>query len=104
MAIVFDGRKFQVEVVRRRYPDGREHEVEIVRHPAVVVLIPMAEDGRVVLIKQYRAAIERVQAASSRVRTLIPPPAVNAKRKSAACRVTSSGSATGTRRLASATS
>jgi ADP-ribose pyrophosphatase len=59
MAIVFNGRKFQVEVVSRRYPDGREHEVEIVRHPPVVVLIPMEPDGRVVLIKQYRAAIER---------------------------------------------
>jgi ADP-ribose pyrophosphatase len=59
MAIVFDGRKFQVEVVKRRYPDGREHEIEVVRHPAVVVLIPVERDGRVVLIKQYRAAIER---------------------------------------------
>jgi ADP-ribose pyrophosphatase len=59
MAIVFSGRKFQVEVATRRYPDGREHEVEVVRHPAVVVLIPIERDGRVVLIKQYRAAIER---------------------------------------------
>src|SRR5262245_37437635 len=59
MAIVFSGRKFQVEVMKRRYPDGREHEVEVVRHPAVVVLIPIEDDGRVVLIKQYRAAIER---------------------------------------------
>ena len=59
MAIVFSGRKFQVEVAKRRYPDGREHEVEVVRHPAVVVLIPIERDGRVVLIKQYRAAIER---------------------------------------------
>jgi ADP-ribose pyrophosphatase len=59
MAIVFNGRKFAVEVVTRRDPDGREHEVEIVRHPPVVVLIPMEPDGRVVLIKQYRAAIER---------------------------------------------
>jgi len=59
MAIVFSGRKFRVEVTKRRYPDGREHEVEIVRHPPVVVLIPIERDGRVVLIKQYRAAIER---------------------------------------------
>jgi len=59
MAIVFSGRKFQVEVVKRRFPDGREHEVEIVHHPPVVVLIPVEDDGRVVLIKQYRAAIER---------------------------------------------
>jgi|SRR5262245_36358997 len=59
MPIVFSGRKFQVEVLKRRYPDLSEHEVEIVRHPAVVVLIPVETDGRVVLVKQYRAAIER---------------------------------------------
>jgi ADP-ribose diphosphatase len=59
MPIVFSGRAFRVEVATRHYPDGREHEVEVVRHPAVVVLIPVEADGRVVLVKQYRAAIER---------------------------------------------
>jgi ADP-ribose pyrophosphatase len=59
MTIVFKSRVFSVEVDRKRFPDGREHEVAIVRHPPVVVLIPMEADGRVVLIKQYRAPIDR---------------------------------------------
>ena len=59
MAIVFTGRVFSVEVEKRRFPNGRDHQVEIVRHPPAVVVIPIEDDGRIVLIKQYRAAIDR---------------------------------------------
>jgi ADP-ribose pyrophosphatase len=50
---------FSVEVEQHRFPDGREHEVAIVRHPPSVVLIPIADDGCVILIRQYRASIAR---------------------------------------------
>jgi len=56
---IYNGRVFSVEVEQRRFPDGREHEVAIVRHPPSVVLIPVEDDGRVVLIKQYRPALDR---------------------------------------------
>src|SRR4051794_20334275 len=59
MAIVYQGRVFAVEVERRRFPNGTEHEVAIVRHPPSVVLIPIQEDGQVILIRQYRASIDR---------------------------------------------
>jgi len=59
MPIAFKGRVFSVEVEQRRFPDGREHEVAIVRHPPSVVLIPVEADGRVVLITQYRPALDR---------------------------------------------
>ena len=59
MSIVYKGKVFAVEVEKRRFPNGREHEVAIVRHPPSVVLIPVDADGRVILIKQYRAALDR---------------------------------------------
>jgi ADP-ribose pyrophosphatase len=59
MPIVFTGRVFSVEVEKRRFPNGQEHEVAIVRHAPSVVLIPVEADGRVVLIKQYRASVDR---------------------------------------------
>ena len=59
MAIVFKGRVFAVEVDKRRFPNGREHDVEIVRHSASVVLIPIDGDGRIILVKQYRAPLDR---------------------------------------------
>ena len=57
--IVYQGRVFSVEVERARFPNGRELEVAIVRHPPSVVLIPMQDDGQVVLIRQYRHALRR---------------------------------------------
>ena len=59
MDTVYAGRVFSVEVGRRRFPNGQEHEVEIVRHAASVVLIPIQDDGRVVIVKQYRAPLDR---------------------------------------------
>ncbi|MBW8867388.1 MAG: NUDIX hydrolase [Acidobacteria bacterium] len=59
MPIVFTGRVFSVEVDKKRFPNGSEHEVAIVRHAPAVVVIPLEADGRVVLIRQFRAAIDR---------------------------------------------
>ena len=59
MAIVFKGRVFDVEVAEKTFPDGRTHRVEIVRHSPSVVLIPKEDDGRVVLIRQFRAPLDR---------------------------------------------
>jgi ADP-ribose pyrophosphatase len=58
-SVVFKGRVFSVEVERRRFPNGREHEITVVRHPPSVVLIPFDEAGRVVLVRQYRASVDR---------------------------------------------
>ena len=59
MSIVFKGRVFSVEVDRRRFPNGQEHEIAVVRHDPSVVFIPTQDDGRVMLIRQYRASVDR---------------------------------------------
>jgi ADP-ribose pyrophosphatase len=59
MPIVFRGRVFSVEVDRRRFPNGQEHEVQIVRHSPSVVILPMRDDGQVILIRQYRASVDK---------------------------------------------
>ena len=59
MTTVFKGRVFSVETGTRRFPNGQEHDVEIVRHRPCVVLIPVEDDGRIVLVRQYRAPIDR---------------------------------------------
>jgi ADP-ribose pyrophosphatase len=59
MDVVYKGRVFSVEVGRKPFPNGREHEVAIVRHPPSVVLIPVQDDGRVILIRQYRVSVDR---------------------------------------------
>ena len=59
MQTVYEGRVFSVETGRRRFPNGSEHEVEIVRHAPSVVLIPFDGDGRVLIVRQYRAPLDR---------------------------------------------
>jgi ADP-ribose diphosphatase len=60
MQRIYEGKVFSVDVGVRRFPNGTEHRVEIVRHAPSVVLIPFEDDGRVVLIQQYRAPIDRI--------------------------------------------
>jgi ADP-ribose diphosphatase len=56
---VFKGRIFTVTVDRVTVPNGRTVTLDMVRHPGSVVLIPMHDDGRIVLIRQYRYSIDR---------------------------------------------
>lgn len=59
MAIVYRSRVFSVEETRRRFPNGQEHDIVVVRHSPSVVLIPIETDGRLILIRQYRASVDR---------------------------------------------
>ena len=56
---VYDGKVFNVDRDRVRMPNGREVTVDVVRHSRSVVLIPVPEPGKVILIKQYRYAVNR---------------------------------------------
>jgi ADP-ribose pyrophosphatase len=59
MAIVFTGRVFSVDVEKVRLSNGRDYQVETVRHRPSVVLLPMKDDGHVVLIRQFRHSVGR---------------------------------------------
>ena len=54
---IFDGKVFAIDRDRVRMPNGREVVVDVVRHPRSVVLLPVPEPGHVVLIRQYRYAV-----------------------------------------------
>jgi len=56
---VFDGRIFRVDVESITTPKGSALDVEVVRHPGSVVLIPLTDQNQVVLVRQYRHAIGR---------------------------------------------
>lgn len=56
---IFEGKVFAIDRDRVRMPNGREVVVDIVRHPRSVVLVPVPEPGHVVLIRQYRYAVNR---------------------------------------------
>src|SRR5690606_34987816 len=56
---LFAGKVFDVDRDVLRFEDGREVTVDVVRHRASVVLVPMTDDGKVVLVRQYRHAVGR---------------------------------------------
>ncbi|MBN1395464.1 MAG: NUDIX hydrolase [Pirellulales bacterium] len=56
--ILFQGKIFRVEQVLQTTPDGKEHVRQVVRHPGAVVVLPLLDDGRVCLVRNYRAAVD----------------------------------------------
>jgi ADP-ribose pyrophosphatase len=59
MGIVFTGRVFSIDVEHVRLANGRDYQVETVRHPPSVVLVPMKDQDHVVLIRQFRHSVGR---------------------------------------------
>ncbi|AFY36903.1 NUDIX hydrolase [[Leptolyngbya] sp. PCC 7376] len=52
------GRKFSYEVSRMRLPNGTVGEYGCVRHPGGALIVPVTDDGKLVLVKQYRFAMQ----------------------------------------------
>jgi ADP-ribose pyrophosphatase len=56
---VYQGRIFNLEVDRVELPSGHTVDMEIVRHPGSVVIVPMRSADEIILIRQYRYTIDR---------------------------------------------
>ena len=54
---VFKGKVFSVDRDRVKMPNGRTVTVDVVRHSRSVVLVPVPTPGKVILIRQYRYAV-----------------------------------------------
>jgi ADP-ribose pyrophosphatase len=54
---VFKGKVFSVDRDTVQMPNGRTVTVDVVRHSKSVVIVPVPEPGKVILIRQYRYAV-----------------------------------------------
>ena len=54
---VFEGRLVQVRVDTVRLPSGRQATREVVEHGPVTVVVPIDEDGNVIMVRQFRYPI-----------------------------------------------
>ena len=52
---ILDVHKLEVEL-----PNGRRSTRDIVRHPGAAAVVALTETGKIVLVRQYRTAIDRV--------------------------------------------
>lgn len=57
---VFSGKLLEVRRDRVRLPDGTEATREFVVHPGAVLVVPVLDDGRLVLGRQFRYPVRRV--------------------------------------------
>ncbi|CAM3791295.1 NUDIX hydrolase [Alicyclobacillus pomorum] len=55
---LFQGKIIDLERLRVQLPDGREATREVVRHPGAVAVLAEPTPGSVVLVKQYRKALD----------------------------------------------
>jgi ADP-ribose pyrophosphatase len=57
---IYEGRKFDLRVDNIKLKDGKSYRREIIVHPGAVVMIPVDSQGRLILIKQWRRAANRI--------------------------------------------
>ena len=57
---VYQGSFLKVQRDLVRLPDGREATREYIRHPGAVMIVPLLEDGQLLLERQYRYPMGRV--------------------------------------------
>lgn len=104
--VVYAGAYLSTEQQTVVLPDGRQAVRDIVRPPNAVAIVPIDDDGRIYLVRQYRPAIRRaiyeipagiIDHGDAR----LPPLAGNARRRSDFVRAGCSNCAPSIPRLAS---
>ena len=58
--LAYDGSFLKVTRDRIRLPDGAETHREYIRHPGAVVILPLFDDGSVLLERQFRYPLDQV--------------------------------------------
>ena len=53
---IFTGKVLVLNIENAPLPNGETAELEIIRHPGAAAIVPLKEDGTVVLIRQFRHA------------------------------------------------
>jgi len=56
---IFEGRVISVKVDEVILPNGNTSTRELVTHPGAVAIIPITNEGKIVLVEQYRKPLER---------------------------------------------
>ncbi len=56
--LFYRGRKFNFEVNSLRLPNKAEGDWECIRHPGGALAVPVTPEGKLVLVRQYRFAVQ----------------------------------------------
>ncbi|ULT55551.1 NUDIX hydrolase [Neobacillus drentensis] len=56
---IFSGRIISLHVQDVELPNGKQSKREIIKHPGAVAIIAVTDENKVVMVEQYRKALER---------------------------------------------
>lgn len=56
---IFEGRVIKVQVDQVTLPNGKISTRELVKHPGAVAIIPITDEGKIVMVEQFRKPLER---------------------------------------------
>lgn len=57
---IYKGKTINLKLEKVQLPNGREAEREIVEHPGAVAIIPFISEDKIIILEQYRKAIDEV--------------------------------------------
>lgn len=56
---IFDGRIIRLQVEEVELPNGQLSKREVVKHPGAVAILALTDEGKMVMVEQYRKALEK---------------------------------------------
>jgi len=56
--VIHRGRVFELGAERVLLPDGREVALDVLRHPGASAILPLTDDGSILMIRQFRHAVD----------------------------------------------
>lgn len=54
---IYQGRIIDLSVETVRLPNGETAELELIKHPGAAAVVPIKDDGTVIMVRQYRHAV-----------------------------------------------
>lgn len=56
---IFTGKVISLQVEDVELPNGNKSKREVVKHPGAVAVLALTDDGKIVMVEQYRKALEK---------------------------------------------
>ena len=56
---VFSGKIISLHIEDVELPNGKHSKREIIKHPGAVAILPITDDNKIVMVEQFRKALER---------------------------------------------
>ena len=57
---IYEGKMLNLRIDTVELPDKKYSKREIIEHPGAVAIIPITDDGHIILVKQFRKSVDKV--------------------------------------------